>query len=126
MLPKHDIVGSSPITRSKAPSFQHGGALYFRELQAYQFYFLDSFPKSFDTFTGSFAAYLFIMRFTASAISVFESLLVDNLVTRRFNTLIFSGLESLLEEYFLIRRFNISIFSDLERPSFAVITHQLL
>ena len=59
-----------------------------------------------------------------SAISGFESLVVDNFVTRRFNTLIFSGLESLLEEYFLIRRFNTSIFSSLERLLFVIITYQ--
>jgi len=61
-----------------------------------------------------------------SVISGFESLLVDNFVTRRFNTFIISGLESLLEEYFLISRFNTSIFSGLERLFFAVITHQPL
>ena len=61
-----------------------------------------------------------------SVFSRFESLLVDNFVTRRFNTFIISGFESLLEENFLIRRFNMSIFSGFERLFFAVITHQPL
>lgn len=109
-----------------------GGVLRFvmRQMRVhYGFSNVLCFPKwTADQFYRVFGApffveYFFIMRFNASIISGFESLLVESFVTIRFNTSSFSVLENWLVENFVIRRFNMSSFSGLDRLFFADITY---